>query len=151
MPEHTLAWGAARCSTAAPTPARFIRPRRRSQALQLTAAMRLPKHTFTGSKPMKRANKKPPGWVVFCLAPQTGYSPVRGNVCEADKRVWARNEPYREPVTRPVKNHGRLSRLERFEILPIFSCSSRFCIRHRRRVFCFSYNMNHFFNFDISL
>ena len=29
----------------------------------------------------------------FMLAPQVGYSPDRGNVRKADKRVMARNEP----------------------------------------------------------
>ena len=63
-------------STAAPTSPPFIRHRRRSAPLQLTAATRPPKHDLAGPKPIRRQTEKPPGWVVFCLAPQVGLEPT---------------------------------------------------------------------------
>ena len=55
----------------------FFCRRQRSLMLQITAAMRLPKHNVVGStRCVKWQNKRPPEWVVFVLAPQVGLEPT---------------------------------------------------------------------------
>ena len=68
VPEHALAWSAARCSTAAPTPPRFIVHWTRLSALQLTAAMPLPKHRVAGLSAYNKCQTKnhPIGWFSVC-------------------------------------------------------------------------------------